>query len=227
MAGIELSFPRTPYYAPQIHYGDDEGFWGSHPNKQYPWPVQSSEIRDFYIVVNRGTLKPPRSKDEAYRSALLYIDSIPAKYARWLDPFFVPKLYREGGGRLQRIYDEQIAFSTPLIGPIWQRPDAYGLRRMGAEVEGHDAFRQLGREVYDTWYFDAGLEHTLISCMTDSKSKNALKISCIHYFVVPELKAIAYQRYVTMEDVADWDAIESGIRREVFSYLVHAPPAAP
>jgi hypothetical protein len=50
-----------------------------------------------------------------------------------------------------------------------------------------------------------------------------LKLTCVHYFVVPEIKAIAYGRYMAMADVGDWKRIESEFRKQALSFLVAAP----
>jgi hypothetical protein len=226
MAGVELSFPRTPYGLPSIHYGNDKEFWGSHPNRTYPFPTQPSTIRDFFIALNRSTFQPVHSRGEmlSYTRLRLYGDeNLPPEWDRWLEPFFSPELYREGSGKLQHIYDEQIAFSTPLIGPILPLQDEFGLRRVASKREGIESFKTTGREVYDTWYFDDLLAHTLISCMHASTNRTANKISCVHYFVVPELNAIAYERYMVMADVSDWSHIETEIRKRILSYVVYNP----
>jgi hypothetical protein len=77
-------------------------------------------------------------------------------------------------------------------------------------------------EVYDTWYFDDKSWHTLIACMRHSDNVSPLKLSCVHYFVVPELKAVAYGRYMAMADVTDWKCIESEFRKQALSFLVTA-----
>src|SRR6202044_2105048 len=130
-------------------------------------------------------------------------ENLPSEASRWLTFIFSPQLYLEGKGKLQGLYESQIAFSKELIARPHQRPDTFELRTVSSDQEGNDVFKTGARDVYDTWYFDDSTWQTLISCMRKSKNRNPNNITCVHYFVVPEREAVAHERYMVMADVAD------------------------
>jgi hypothetical protein len=234
MAGVKLSFPRTEsggatYSVASVHYSDDKGtdWWGSKPNKEYSHPTQDSIIRDFMITVNRETFRPISSKADLYSytgNYRAYGDAnLPPESTRWLEFIFSPQIYVEGNGQLKRLYEQQVAASNGLIGPFIPRPDAFGLRQVSSDREGGPERKAAARDVYDTWYFDDESWHTLIACMRESGNSTPNKLTCVHYFVVPEIKAVAYGRYMVMADVSDWKRIETEVRKLALSFVVADP----
>ena len=226
MAGVKLSFPRTEIGGPGIHYSDDTEWWGGNPTKHYALPTQQSIIRDFFIGLNRKTFRPVCSKEDLYSYAgpRLYGDAnLPPESSRWLEFVFSPLIYAENDGHLQRLYEKQTALSNGLLGPLHLHHDAFGLRQLSSDREASPLAGTQASEVFDTWYFDDKSWNTLISCARGSANKTANKITCVHYFVVPELKATVYARYFVMADVSDWKHIEHEVRKLASSFIVSDP----
>jgi hypothetical protein len=232
MAGLKLAFSRievgaVSYSAASVHYGDDKDWWGGNPKvKQVP-PSQDSMIRDFMITLNRSTFRPIDSVADVSSYAgnfRVYGDqNLPSESSRWLEFIFSPRLYSEGNGRLKHLYEEQVALSSGPIGPFISRGDVFGLRQISSDREGGPFLKSEAHEVYDTWYIDDKSWRTLIVCMRHSNNVSPLKLTCVHYFVVPEMKTIAYGRYMATADVADWKRIEDAFRKQALSFLVAAP----
>lgn len=227
MAGVKLSIPRTQYGGPSIHYGEDKEYWGSHPNRTYALPEQNSIIRDFIIGLNRSTFRQICSKADLYSYGITFSlygdDDLPSESNRWLEFVFVPRMYSENDGRLQRLFGQQINFSAGRIGPLHGRPNAFGLRKLSSDQEAGSIRNSEPRELFDTWYFDDERWTTLIACARQSANRTPNKISCIHYFTVPELKTVVYVRYIVMADVSDWKRIEAEARKVAVSYIVRDP----
>jgi hypothetical protein len=231
MAGLKLAFPRIEvggayYTAASVHYGDDKDWWGGTPKKRSTLPTQQSIIRDFYIGLNRKTFRPVCSKEDLYSYAgpRLYGDTnLPPESSRWLEFVFSPLIYAENDGHLRHLYEKQIALSDRLLGPLHLRQDAFGLRQRSSDREASPLAGTQATEVYDTWYFDDKSWNTLISCARGSTNKTANKITCVHYFVVPEFKAMVYARYFVIADVSDWKHIEHEVRKLALSYIVSDP----
>ena len=226
MAGVKLSFPRTDVGLPRIHYSDNREVWGANPTKQYALPTQESIIRDFIVGLNRKTFLPVCSKEDLYSYAgpHLYGDTdLPPESSRWVDFVFSPPIFAGNDGRLQRLYEKQIELSNGLLGPLHQRQDAFGLRQRSSDREAGPLAGTQATEVYDTWYFDDKSWTTLISCARRTNDKIPNQLTCLHYFVVPELKATVYARYFVMADVSDWKHIEHEVRKLALSYIVHDP----
>ena len=223
MAGVKLSFLRTQFGSAGIRYLDDKDWWSSIRKSETVVPTQDTNIREFMITLNRRTFLPPCTKEDVHNYAgnfRVYGDAnLPSASSRWLEFIFSPTLYSEGNGQLRHLYEEQVAASSGLIGPFIRRPDAFGLHHISSDREGGIAFKSVARDVYDTWYFDDHWQ-TLIACMRQSGSPSPLKITCVHFFMVPELKAAANGRYFVMSDVADWKRIETEFRREALSAVV-------
>ncbi len=226
MAGVKLSFPRTEVGLPGIHYADEKEVWGANPTKHYALPTQDSIIRDFMIALNRETFRPICTKDDLYSFAgiRLYGDeNLPPASSRWLEFVFSPGIHAGNDGSLRRSYEQQVELAKGLVGPLHLRQDAFGLRQLASEREAGPLAGTQPSEVFDTWYFDDESWKTLISCARQSSNVTPNKISCLHSFVVPELKAIAYARYWAMADVADWKRIEREVRKQAVSYVIMKP----
>jgi hypothetical protein len=228
MAGVELSFPRTKYGYPYIHYGNAKDGWGANPTRSDPLPTQQSAIRDFIITLNRSTFRPVCTKEDVDSYALNFRPygdaNLPDESSRWLEFIFSPRLQSQSRPQLKGYYEEQVVASTRLLGPLIPRPDSFGLRSVSANREGGPYRKSEMHDVYDTWYLDDSSWRTLISCTHYSESRTPLKLSCVHYFVVPELNAVAHGGYMAMADVSDWKRIEKEFRERVLSYLVKNPP---
>jgi len=72
--------------------------------------------------------------------------------------------------------------------------------------------------MYDTFYHDTNW-HTLIMCMHLDNTRAVERLSCVHYFVVPNLSAVAVGFYVVMDDVSDWKSIEIEFTRRAGSFV--------
>ena len=230
IAGVKLSFPRTKYgEAASIRYGNDSQWWGSNPARQYAMPTQDSPIRDFILTLNRSTWMPVSSsedRDSFARGFHAYNDAnLPSNCERWLEFVFSPQLYDELGGRLQPLYERQSKLFEPFVGSYVSGKNAFGLKQVAAAREGGGDLRKRAlaqgvAEVFDTWYFDPTTWNTLIGCVHDTGSVTPMKLSCVHNFIVPELKSVVSARYMVMADVADWNLIEQQVRERISSYVI-------
>lgn len=230
MAGVKLAFPRfesdgVEYCAASILYANEKTLWSDNPHLKVKHliPTQDTVISSFSIVLNRATFKPIASKSDLYSFAgsfRIYGDEdLPPAYMRWAQFAFSPQLYSKYNGSLKSLYEEQRASSTRFIHQFSNRSDRFGLHVISSDQEGGPFMKRVVGDVYDTWYFDEQW-NTLISCMRDSQSKDPAKIDCVHYFVVPELRAVAYARTFTITDVTDWNQLQDVFRARALSYIV-------
>jgi hypothetical protein len=56
----------------------------------------------------------------------------------------------------------------------------------------------------------------MIACMRHTDTASPLKLYCVHYFVVPELKAVAQGTYMTTADLTQRKHIEAEFRNRAF-----------
>ena len=232
MAGVKLAFPRTKVgelvcSEADVHYEGEKDFWSANLKRKYPTPTQDTVIRDFTITLNRATFQPVASKDDVVSFGVDYVraygdDNLPWRSNRWPGFAFVPDLYAQGNGQLKRLYDEQTAASTQLLGRLVPRRDEYGLRKVSSDQEGGRFPEATFRGLFDTWYFDDASWKSMIACRRMSDSKSPMKLLCKHYFVVPELRAVAVGWVSATEDVAEWRRIEGEFRRRALSFRVDA-----
>jgi hypothetical protein len=127
-------------------------------------------------------------------------------------------------GNLKALYEEKSNSLKEFVGPFAELKDEYGLKKLKAEVEGGTVRKVASAkgtvDVFDTWYVDNVSWRTVIACMRMSGSPNLMELSCVHYFLVPEIGAMAHGRYMANADVADWKKIETEVRSLTSSYAV-------
>jgi hypothetical protein len=102
------------------------------------------------------------------------------------------------------------------------RQDEFGLRKVSSDPEGGHFPEATLSNLFDTWYFEDVSWRSMIACRRQSDSKSPLKLSCMHYFVVPELRAVAVGWVMATEDVAEWRRIEGEFRNRALSFRVDA-----
>jgi hypothetical protein len=233
MAGVKLTFPRTKLdgqesSAAEVRYEGENFWWTANPTRHHLVPTQDTVISDFMITLNRRTFQPVVSKDDLVSFAVSYVrpygdEDLPPESSRWLQFVFSPDIYSQGNGQLKRLYEEQTAASAKLLGPLVPRRDELGLRKVSSDQEGGAFLKAEGRNVYDTWYYDDRSWQTMIVCMRHTDTTSPLKLSCVHYFVVPEFKAVASGIYTTTTDLTQWEHIEAEFRNRALSFRVEAP----
>lgn len=233
MAGVKLAFPRTKLdgqesSAANVRYEGEKDWWTANPTRHYPVPTQDTVISDFLIILNRHTFQPILSKEDLVTFAVSYVraygdEDLPPESSRWLRFNFSPDMYSQGNGQLKRLYEEQTAASAKLLGPLIPRQDEFGLRKVSSDQEGGAFMKAAARNVYDTWYFDDRSWQTMIACMRHTDTTSPVKLSCVHYFVVPELEAVAAGIYTSTADLTQWKHIEAEFRHRALSFLVDTP----
>jgi hypothetical protein len=232
MAGVKLAFPQTKVGELVlsdviVRYEGEKDWWSSNLKEHYPLPTQDSVIDVFTIILNRATFQPIASKADVVSFGADYVrgyasDNPPWQINRWPQFAFVPDLYVQGNGQLKRLYAEQTAASTKVVGRLFPRPDEYGLRKISSDQEGGHFPEAMLTGLFDTWYFDDASWQSMIACRRTSDSKSPRMLVCKHYFVVPELRAVAVGWVIATEDVAEWQRIEGEFRRRALSYRVDA-----
>ena len=229
MSGVKLAFPRIPvdgavYGVAQVHYSDQKAWSDQSPKVPYSGSEQPKNIRDFILTLNRRTFLPVSTKSDMetfVNSFVAYGDeNLPPESKRWLELIVSPLSHSTALEELKALFEQQLTFSRRVIGPIRSGPSEFDLETEIAAEEGGPYVVKEMRDVYDKWYVDKKTWGTLIACMHHSSNNSPLKLSCVHYFVVPELKAVAHVGYSCTDDLSNWRFIEDQVRARISTYVI-------
>jgi hypothetical protein len=211
--GVKLSIPNNYLLSGLLYKGEEQ--W-SMARRTFT-PSFDSEIENFAIVVRQSTLQPIQSAQDRSDFIASHRTAYTPPEKKWISVAFTAKPYRFGGGTLRKAFEGNIKDEAHWGPFIRQADDVYGL--------GHHVSPQKYNHVsgqIDELFFDEKKSTSFIECENTHRRVapfDAL-IFCDHYFVLPEIRAVASVHYTDRDVIARWREVEAEITKIAHSFVV-------
>jgi hypothetical protein len=219
--GVKISIPRY-YLTPGLEY-EGENFWEG--KRRTFTPTFDSPIKDFGIRLRVSNLEPIRTQqDEA--DYINFGHTPETRYKNSSEMWMLVAVYadRYRSNWLQGLrnsYDADDA-TNRRIGPFTRQPELeFGLAHSVSPHPVDDGVPQHSGWGQD-FYYDETSKATLILCQTSRMVVEPYLIltSCSHFFILPELKAVAEAIY-TKNDLHRWREIEGHLKSIFHSFIAN------